>query len=217
MNYEQQMWLYAILCEYGFDEAVRAFRENIAKLGFEGKLEYWVGVEVAKLNDTTVGREEYLDSRIAEWERIMRTVRTVATDEMKRDKYQTGLYFWNYVLAQSCKAALLELASAQTQPTAAVRQAVNCKPKPTFASIIQSPNKEQVLERLHGLIDGRRGADVGAVLLKARLDGYLARNPTQAEFRSEFQLIGTWQAISKYMSDNNENALDRANKVLIEI
>lgn len=217
MDYTQNKWLYGILCEYGFDEAVNAFKENIAKLGYEGKLEDWVGVEVAKLNDTTVGREEYLDSRIAECERIMREMRTVATDEMKRNKYQTGSYFWNYVLAQSCKAALLERASAQTQPTAAVRQATNCKPKPTFASIIQHSNKEQVLERLHGLIDGRRGADVGAVLLRARQVGYLARNPTQAEFRSEFQLIGTWQAISKYMSDNNLNALDRANKVLIKI
>lgn len=217
MNYEQQMWLYAILCEHGFDEAVQAFKDNIATLGIDGKLEYWVGVEVAKLNDTTVGREEYLDSRIAECERTMREMRNVANDDKLCDRYYVGSVIWNYVLAQSCKAALLELASAQTQPTAAVRQAVNCKPKPTFASIIQSPNKEQVLERLHGLIDGRRGADVGAVLLKARLDGYLARNPTQAEFRSEFQLIGTWQAISKYMSDNNENALDRANKVLIEI
>ena len=109
------------------------------------------------------------------------------------------------------------------QPTAAVQQTANdepkikAKPKPTFASIIQHSNREQVLERLHGLIDGRRGADVGAVLLKARLDGYLTRNPTRAEFRSEFNLIGTWQAIVNYMSDNNENALDRANKILIGI
>ncbi len=222
MDYKQNKWLYDILHKHGFDEAVQAFKDNMAALGFDGKLAHWVGVEVAKLNDTTVGREEYLDSRIAEWEREMRAMRTFANDDMKCDRYNVGIIIWNYVLAEAVKAALLELANIQPQPTATGQQAANKepvkkeKPKPTFASIIQHQNKEQVLERLHGLIDGRRGADVGAVLLKARLDGYLTRNPTQAEFRSEFNLIGTWQAIANYMSDNNENALDRANKILIK-
>lgn len=157
MDYTQNKWLYGILCEYGFDEAVNAFKENIAKLGYEGKLEYRVGVEVAKLNDTTVGREEYLDSRIAECERKMREMRTVATDEMKRDKYQTGLYFWNYVLAQSCKAALLERASAQTQPTAAEQQSENDEPQREYSAELVNlfRGHTELIDALVGLSDDK--------------------------------------------------------------
>lgn len=84
-----------------------------------------------------------------------------------------------------------------------------------FRNIIQYENKEKLLKRLHSLIDGKWGADVGSVLLSARLNNYLTRNPTQAEFKSEFELIGTWSAITNYMNDNNQNALDRANKIVI--
>lgn len=223
MDYKQNEWLYDILRKHGFDEAVQAFKDNIAALGFDGKLAHWVGEEVAKLDIATVSREEYVKNRLAECEREMLEMRTLANDDMKCDRYNVGIIIWNYVLAEAVKAALLKLANIQPQPTATGQQAANCKPKikakpkPTFASIIQHPNKEQVLERLHGLIDGRRGADVGAVLLKARLDGYLTRNPTQAEFTSEFELIGTWSSIANYMSDNNANALDRVNKILIRI
>ncbi len=89
------------------------------------------------------------------------------------------------------------------------------KPEENFRSIIQFENKDALLKRLHFLIDNKKGADVGAVLLKARLDNYITRNPTRKEFENEFELIGSWSAISNYMSDNNENALDRANKIVI--
>ena len=84
-----------------------------------------------------------------------------------------------------------------------------------FTDVVQYGDKEKLLERLHQLIDNKRGADVGAVLLKARLDNYITRNPTRKEFESEFELIGSWSAISNYMSDNNRNALDRANRIVI--
>lgn len=210
MDYKQNEWLYGILCEYGFDEAVNAFKKNVATLGFEKKLTDSVDIEVAKLGNTTVNREEYVRGRLAVCERIMRDMRDWANDGMRCDRYNVGSIIWNYVCAEAIKAALLE-------------QATNCKPKikakpmPTFASIIQHPNKEQVLKRLHDLIDGRSGADVGSVLLKARIDGYLTRNPTKAEFTSEFELIGTWSGIANYMNDNSAKALDRANKILIII
>ena len=41
------------------------------------------------------------------------------------------------------------------------------------------------------------------------------KKPTQAEFKSEFELKGTWAAIHKYMGEDSMNALDRANKVII--
>ena len=86
---------------------------------------------------------------------------------------------------------------------------------PSFVDVIQYKDKEKLLEKLHQLIDGKKGADVGAVLLKARLDNYITRNPTRKEFENEFELIGSWSAISNYMNDNNENALDRANRIVI--
>lgn len=130
--------------------------------------------------------------------------------EIRQKQEERKIYYDEFL-------AIVQGGDLSPEAAAAGQQATNCKPKPTFATIIQHSNKEQVLERLHGLIDGRRGADVGAVLLKARIDGYLTRNPTQAEFKSEFQLIGTWSSIANYMSDNNPNALDRANKILIKI
>lgn len=85
----------------------------------------------------------------------------------------------------------------------------------SFYDIVQYENPTQLVERLHQLIDGRKGADVRCVLLKCLQDGYLIRRPKQREFESEFSLIGGWAAVHKYMSDNNENALDRANKIII--
>ncbi|MBQ5643672.1 MAG: hypothetical protein IIV13_07965 [Bacteroidaceae bacterium] len=87
--------------------------------------------------------------------------------------------------------------------------------KSLFWNIIQYKDPQTLLERLHQLIDGKKGADVGCVLLKCKQDGYITRKPTQAEFKSEFELNGTWAAIHKYMGENSMNALDRANKVII--
>lgn len=84
-----------------------------------------------------------------------------------------------------------------------------------FHQIIQCEEPQKLLDRLHHLIDGRKGADVGCVLLKCVQDGYLTRKPKQKEFESEFTLIGGWKAIHNYMNDNDENALDRANRIII--
>lgn len=84
-----------------------------------------------------------------------------------------------------------------------------------FDDIIQYPNKAKLKKRLHELIDGKSGADVGCVFLQARIKGYITRNPKQSEFKSEFDLIGSWSAIKNYMDDNNQNALERANRIVI--
>lgn len=84
-----------------------------------------------------------------------------------------------------------------------------------FMDIIQHKDPEALLERLHQLIDGKRGADVGCVLFHCILKGFLTRRPTQKEFKSEFTLLGAWSAIHNYMDENNENALDRANKIVV--
>lgn len=86
---------------------------------------------------------------------------------------------------------------------------------PIFLHLILHPEPKKLLKRLHRLIDGKSGAAVGAVLLRAQQKGYLIKVPTQAEFRSEFALVGKWNAIHNYMNDNNETALAKANKIII--
>lgn len=84
----------------------------------------------------------------------------------------------------------------------------------SFRNIIQHKDPEMFLKRLHDLIDGRRGADVGCVLLKAKEENHITRNPTKKEYESEFELIGSWSAITNYLNENKENALERANKIV---
>ena len=83
-----------------------------------------------------------------------------------------------------------------------------------FSDIIQYEDKERLLKRLHELIDGRGGADVGSVILQAWLTNLITRKPTRKEFESEFKTRGCWTAIYKYLDDNNQNALDRANRIV---
>lgn len=86
---------------------------------------------------------------------------------------------------------------------------------PKFLHLILHPEPKKLLRRLHRLINGKSGAEVGAVLLRAQQKGYLSKVPTQAEFESEFTLNGGWNAIHNYMNDNNEKALAKANKIII--
>lgn len=102
------------------------------------------------------------------------------------------------------------VAGASTEPGTKAQEAT-----PSFHSIIQYEDADILLRRLHQLIDGRRGADVGSVLFKCLIDGLISRRPTRKEFETEFQLQGCWTSIHKYMDDNNVNALDRANKIII--
>ena len=84
-----------------------------------------------------------------------------------------------------------------------------------FLHLILHPEPKKLLKRLHQLIDGKSGAAVGAVLLRAQQMGYLCKVPTQAEFESEFTLIRGWNAIHNYMNDNDETILAKANQIII--
>lgn len=84
-----------------------------------------------------------------------------------------------------------------------------------FLHLVLHPEPKKFLERLHQLIDGKSGAAVGAVLLRAQQKGYLSDVPTKMEFESEFTLIGKWNAIQNYTSDSNLKALAKANKIII--
>lgn len=95
------------------------------------------------------------------------------------------------------------------------QQMVKVKQLPKFSDIIQYPDKDKLLERLHYLIDGKGGASVGAVLQKAKMDGYLTRYPRREEFVSEFDLIGSWQGISNYFNENKNTCLAKSADVII--
>ena len=89
------------------------------------------------------------------------------------------------------------------------------KAAPEFSHLRQHEQAEKLLARLHQLIDGCRGADVGSVLLHCVQKNYLTRRPTRKEFMSEFELLGSWGSIHKYMDEGNLNALERANRICV--
>ena len=109
--------------------------------------------------------------------------------------------------------AKLKLFSQKVKQKQEVEKKKHSTPK--FLHLILHPEPKKLLKRLHQLIDGKSGAEVGAVLMRAQQKGYLSKVPTQAEFRSEFALVGKWNAIHNYMNDNNEKALAKANKIII--
>lgn len=92
---------------------------------------------------------------------------------------------------------------------------VNKTNKSVFSDIIQYEDKERLLKRFHELIDGRKGADAGSVILKALIEKYITRLPKQKEYELEFGIIGSWSAIHNYMNENSLNALERARKIVI--
>lgn len=84
-----------------------------------------------------------------------------------------------------------------------------------FSDIIQYHDKKELLERLHFLIDGRGGAAVGAVIQKAKMDGYLTRYPYEGDFRQEFEVKGSWNAISNYFNEDDNKCLAKSADVII--
>lgn len=86
----------------------------------------------------------------------------------------------------------------------------------SFRDIIQYEDPDKLLARLHHLIDGKGGADVGAVIMNAKyINGFLSRYPTKAEFKSEFDLIGSWSAIHNYFEQSSNTALAKAGDIII--
>ena len=122
-------------------------------------------------------------------------------------------------LDYSCKA-LLEIADyyrcnnkQTTYPTKQTK--LLSIQKSDFRKIIQYEDKDRLLNRLHKLIDGKSGAGVGAVLLKAKKEGYLTKCPNGKEYVSEFTLVGSWAAIKKYLNPNTSTAESNADNIVI--
>ena len=74
---------------------------------------------------------------------------------------------------------------------------------PNFRDCIQYKDKEELINRLHELIDGKQGCDVGYVLLKCRIDGLTTRNPTRAEMESEFPSVNYDSSVRNYLTEDS--------------
>lgn len=95
-----------------------------------------------------------------------------------------------------------------------------------FRDIVQYNDKDALMNRLHQLIDGKGGADVGAILLQAKIDGFLMRVPNRAEFENEFGKLtddenskakSKWEAIRKYLDDEEDIAINKCSSMNIRI
>lgn len=85
--------------------------------------------------------------------------------------------------------------------------------KKNFKDCILYEDKEALIEKLHGMIDGKRGVDIG-VIFTAAISASLIRKPTKEEYTSEFTLIGTWEAIRKAINTEDNNIIDKARFVV---
>ena len=74
---------------------------------------------------------------------------------------------------------------------------------PSFQTVLQCNPDEisNVMERLHALLDGKSGMQVALVLAAAKYKyHYLIAFPTEKQYTSEFELNGTWRAVTSYIS-----------------
>ena len=72
----------------------------------------------------------------------------------------------------------------------------------SFESLLQCPAKDKVrvMARLHELLDGKRGKQVALILAAAMHKyHYILSLPTEKQYTSTFQLVGTWKAVSSYI------------------
>lgn len=101
MTYEQSKWLYDIFQKHGFNECVEAFEQNIEILGYDEKLNRLKQVCLQKLEKTTVGRSEYIQTEIGKYEQCLRDCIDQINDIRCCDVYNIMKIIWNYVLSKT--------------------------------------------------------------------------------------------------------------------
>lgn len=88
-----------------------------------------------------------------------------------------------------------------------------------FRDIVQTENKDKLIKRLHELIDGKGGVDVGVVIVAAvDIHNYLTRYPHEKEFKDEFWNIKySWKAIANTFTkarNGDNNILSKASNIV---
>lgn len=76
--------------------------------------------------------------------------------------------------------------------------------KKTFRDKIIAKDKEELLNKLHSLIDGKRGKFVALVILVSIEEGILQK-PTYKQVSDEFGYIGNKSGYNKYLNSNMYN------------
>lgn len=107
------------------------------------------------------------------------------------DVLQMGKYFLEYVKVMHCK---------DEQPET-IRKRDNTKGQ-SFLDILQCPKveRQRVVSRLHELLDGKGGMQVALVLAAAKYKyHYLLAIPREKQYVAEFNLKGTWRAVTSYL------------------
>lgn len=79
---------------------------------------------------------------------------------------------------------------------------------PRFDTLLQCSKNEisNILTRLHELLDGKGGMQVALVLAAAKYKyHYIIAFPTERQYTSEFDLNGTWRAVTSYISAHTKS------------
>lgn len=158
------------------------------------------------------GRVEDYDSdrELAKMRQYAKKVNSLDTEMQKWEKdFSRLIYDVEMFIIEYCQQEGKNTKKTRTQK----------KDKNTdFRNCIQCKDKEKLIERLHELIDGKQGCDVGYVLLKCRIDGLITRNPKEEEMKSEFPSVNYNSSVKNYLtedslSDNGKVA--RAGQIVI--
>lgn len=109
--------------------------------------------------------------------------------------------------------------SVKVLPNGTKKKDTGKKRDANFMDCIQYPDKEKLIRRIHELIDGKSGADVGYVFLRlVAIDHYLSRNPTVNEMKQEFPNIVWNSSITNYLTESSKvcnSKLIKANQIVI--
>ena len=140
--------------------------------------------------------EEYdSDKELAKMRQYAHKVNSLDTEMQKWEKDFSRLIY-------DVEMFIIEYCQQEGKNTKKTR--IQKKDKNTdFRNCIQCRDKEGLINRLHELIDGKQGRDVGYVLLKCRIDGLITRNPTGAEMEIEFPSVIYDSSVRNYLTEDS--------------
>ena len=150
--FNQCQWLFNILGEYGFEECVKAFKDNMDTLRYKVKYEETLSNVVRQAEVTTIGRDAYIKNTVARYEKVMRdSIRQARS----ADVHNVVSIIYNYALAEAVRDKLLAMLTKHAE---------------TETGNTSYP--QNLLHLFHGnskLIDQLAGLDDNAIANKIRI------------------------------------------------
>ena len=215
MTYEQSKWLYDIFQKQGFNECVEAVEQNIEILGYDEKLNRLKQVCLQKLEKTTVGRSEYIQTEIGKYEQCLRDCINQINDIRFCDVYNIMKITWNYVLSKTIIDILTkrqvitptqnfnprpQQKYTEQQPKSQPARDKG-RPKETLKDKMINDTDGTKLKKIHKVMDGKKGKDAALIVLACIQKGWMQK-PTFTQVTREFGEIGTQQGFTKYLNKN---------------